>query len=92
MECVPNLDPRETTVREFWERWTTDPLFARPKESTDIRRREQTKRFVDRYGHLPLRGVGDEVVADWLAGGGGAGSIMGSPRRSTMLLRSRRAG
>jgi len=76
-EQIENLDPRETTVREFWERWTNDPLFARPKESTDIRRREQTKRFVDRFGDVPLRKVGDEIVAGWLAAGGSAGSIMG---------------
>jgi integrase len=76
-ERIESLDPRKTTVREFWERWSTDPLFARPKESTDIRRREQTKRFVDRYGDVSLREIGDEVVADWLANGGGAGSIMG---------------
>ncbi len=76
-ERIGSVDPRETTVRAFWERWTTDPLFARPKESTDIRRREQTKRFVDRYGDVPLGEVGDEVVAEWLAGGGSAGSIMG---------------
>jgi hypothetical protein len=42
------------TVRAFWERWTTDPLFARPKQSSDIRRRELTKAFVDRYGETPL--------------------------------------
>jgi integrase len=76
-ERIEDVDPRMTTVREFWERWSTDPLFARPKESTDIRRREQTKRFVDRYGDLPLREIGDEVVADWLASGGSAASIMG---------------
>lgn len=64
-------------MREFWERWATDPLFARPKESSDIRRREQTKGFVERYGGMPIARVGDEVVAAWLAGGGRAGSVQG---------------
>jgi hypothetical protein len=61
---------RDVTVRSFWERWTTDPLFARPKESSDIRRRELTKSFAVRYGDVPIIQVGDETVADWLAGGG----------------------
>jgi integrase len=68
---------RDITVRAFWERWTTDPLFARPKESSDIRRRELTKSFAKRYGDIPIRHVGDEIVADWLAGGGRAGSVRG---------------
>jgi hypothetical protein len=38
---------RDVTVGDFWERWTTDPLFARPKESSDIRRRELTKSFAE---------------------------------------------
>jgi hypothetical protein len=33
------------TVAEFHERWTTDPLFARPKESTNIHNRERTRGF-----------------------------------------------
>ena len=39
---------REVTLRVFWERWTRDPLFARPKESTNIHNRERTRAFVDR--------------------------------------------
>ena len=42
--------PGETTVRQWWERWTTDPLFARPKESTNVHNRERTKAFA-----APLR-------------------------------------
>ncbi len=68
---------REVTVRGFWERWTTDPLFARPKESSDIRRRELTKGFVERYGDVPIGQVGDEIVAQWLAGGGRSSSVQG---------------
>jgi integrase len=32
---------------------------------------------VDRYGETPLVQVGDEIVADWLAGGKRAGSVQG---------------
>jgi hypothetical protein len=64
---IESRDSREITVGEFWERWTTDPLFARPKESSDIRRRELTKSFVGRYGDVPIFEVGDEIVAEWLA-------------------------
>jgi len=66
---------RDVSVRGFWERWTTDPLFARPKEASDIRRREGTKAFVERYGEVPIAHVGDEIVADWLAGGARSGSV-----------------
>jgi hypothetical protein len=29
------------TLREFWEKWTTDPLYARPKESTNLHNKER---------------------------------------------------
>jgi integrase len=38
---------------------------------------------VDRYGDIPLVQIGDEIVADWLAGGKRAGSVQGSARCST---------
>jgi hypothetical protein len=66
---------RDVTVQGFWERWTTDPLFARPKEASDIRRREATKAFVERHGDVPIAHVGDEIVAAWLAGGRCSGSV-----------------
>lgn len=62
-------DGRTVTVAAFRERWITDPLFARPKESTMLHNAERTRAFADRYGDLPLARVGDEVVAEWLAGG-----------------------
>jgi hypothetical protein len=42
-ERLGSARSRDVTVRAFWERWTTDPLFARPKQSSDIRRREQNQ-------------------------------------------------
>ncbi len=66
---------RDVSVRGFWERWTTDPLFSRPKEASDIRRREGTKAFVERYGEVPIAHVGDEIVANWLVGGARSGSV-----------------
>jgi hypothetical protein len=65
----------ELTVREFWQRWTTDPLFSRPKESTNIHNRERTSAFVERYGSRRVDAIGDEVVADWLAGGRRNGTV-----------------
>jgi integrase len=76
-ERLAGIREHALTVRAFWERWTTDPLFARPKASSDIRRREQTKTFVDRYGEVPLGQVGDEIVAEWLAGGRRTATVMG---------------
>ncbi len=76
-ERLSSVRSREVTVLAFWERWTTDPLFGRPKQSSDIRHRELTKAFVDRYGEMPLAQIGDEIVADWLAGCKRAGSIRG---------------
>lgn len=59
----------DVTVADFRTRWTTDPLFARPKDSTNIHNRERTKAFVDLYGDLALRMVDDAIVSEWLAGG-----------------------
>jgi hypothetical protein len=33
------------TVREFWHEWTTDPLWLRPAESTNLHYRERTQKF-----------------------------------------------
>src|SRR5687767_10266047 len=38
------------TVREFWTEWTTDPLWLRPAESTNLHNAERTRAFVERYG------------------------------------------
>jgi integrase len=65
----------EATTRAFWERWTNDPLYARPKESTNIHNRERTRTFVDRYGNLSIGEIGDQVVAEWLAGGRRNGTV-----------------
>jgi integrase len=63
------------TLSGFWERWTADPLFARPKESTNIHNRERTRAFVERYGTRRMDAVDDAVVAEWLAGGKRNGTI-----------------
>jgi integrase len=67
--------PASMTVREFWERWTTDPVYARPKDSTNIHNRERTKGFADRYGSLLLSQVGDLIVAEWISGGKRRGTV-----------------
>lgn len=56
-----------TTVRGFVERWKTEKLFQRPKESTNAINRERIKGFVEKYGDLPLHMVSDQVVAEWLS-------------------------
>jgi integrase len=63
------------TVREFWNDWTTDPLWLRPAESTNVHRRERTSKFVAEYGDLPLRAIGDDHVAAWLKGGRNRGTV-----------------
>jgi integrase len=57
------------TVDDFRDRWLSDPLFRRPKESTMIRLAEQTKAFARVHGRLPMSRVDDVIVAQWLAGG-----------------------
>src|SRR5262245_56743644 len=63
------------TVAEWWTTWTTDPLWQRPSESTNRHRTERTVRFVAQYGHLPIRAIGDEHVAEWLRGGRNVGTV-----------------
>jgi integrase len=60
---------QQVTVADFALRWTTDPIFARPKESTNLHNAERIRAFVAAYGTVPLRLVGDEIVAEWIAGG-----------------------
>src|SRR5688500_17458934 len=59
-------DARGVSVTEFRDRWLTDPLFARPKQSTMRHNRYTTKLFAQKYGALPLTSVNDDIVAEWL--------------------------
>lgn len=63
------------TVAAWRDRWTTDPLFARPKASTNKHNAERTRAFADRYGDVPLDGVSDFIVNQWLTGGKNNGTI-----------------
>jgi integrase len=77
-EARRKLGPKvrqQVTVRDFAARWTSDPMFQRPKESTNILNATAIRTFVDRYGTLPLTLVGDDVVGEWLAGGQHRGSV-----------------
>lgn len=65
----------DITVQQFRLRWTTDPLFARPRKSTNVTNQERTKGFADKYGTLKLGQVDDRVVSEWLAGGGHAYTV-----------------
>lgn len=63
------------TVADFAERWTTDPLFQRPKESTRIHHAERIRGFVDAHGALALTDIDDAIVGAWLAGGTRNGTV-----------------
>jgi integrase len=68
--------PRSSvTVAEFARRWSTDPLFARPKESTRLHNAERVRAFVERHGALRLADIDDDVVSAWLAGGRRSGTV-----------------
>jgi integrase len=53
------------TVREFWQEWTSDPLWLRPAESTNVHNAERTRGFVERYGDRPIRAIDDEVMREY---------------------------
>jgi integrase len=74
-ERLGDLPAANVTLAVFWARWTTDPLFARPKESTNIHNRERTRAFVERHGSLSMDAIEDAVVAEWLAGGVRNGTV-----------------
>jgi hypothetical protein len=57
------------TLKEWADTWTSDPLYSRPKASTNMHNAERISRFVDAHGHVPLNAIGDEHVAKWIAGG-----------------------
>jgi integrase len=63
------------TVLEFWQDWTTDPLWLRPAKSTNVHNRERTEKFVREHADLPIRSIGDEHVAAWLRGGRNLGTV-----------------
>lgn len=66
---------RGATVAEFWAEWTTDPLWQRASESTNVHNRERTKGFALAYGDRPMRAIGASVVAEWLKGGRNTGTV-----------------
>ncbi len=63
------------TVHEWWTEWTTDPLWARPAESTNLHNAERTRRFVDRYGETPIRAVDDDLVREYRRAGRNEGTV-----------------
>jgi hypothetical protein len=76
------------TVKAWRDRWLTDPLFARPKDSTMIRYAEQTKHFAARYGALLLDELDDDVAAEWCATGKTpASTVPGHPRHAQRRAR-----
>lgn len=84
-----NLSHGNVTVADFAARWTSDPLFARPKQSTNLHNAERVSGFVRRYGQLRLSQVDDAVVARWLAGGRNTSTV---PALRAMFNDARSAG
>jgi integrase len=74
-EALDDLAERGATVAEFWRDWTTDPLWLRPAESSNVHNRERTKAFAQKYGERSLRAVNAAVVAEWLKGGRNLGTV-----------------
>ena len=74
-DVLVDMAERGATVREWWTTWTTDPLWARPSESTNVHNRERTKAFAETYADRPLRAIDSLVVADWLKGGANRGTV-----------------
>jgi integrase len=66
---------RGATVAEWQTTWTTDPLWARKAESTNMHRAERTRAFAAAYADRPLRTIGAADVADWLRGGMNLGTV-----------------
>jgi integrase len=58
----------EVTVGEWAETWTTDPFWARPKESTNIDNARRVRRLVAKYGDIPLAEFGDRQVGEIVRG------------------------
>lgn len=79
-EILGHTHGTDVTIGQFRQRWTTDPLFARPKESTNLHNAERTRAFADKYGTVPLKHLdgprGDQIVSEWLAGGRNKGTVM----------------
>src|SRR4029079_10652424 len=72
---LDDLAARGKTVADWWAEWTTDPLWARDAESTNLHNRERTKSFALAYGDRPLRAIDALVVAEWLKGGRNMGTV-----------------
>jgi integrase len=74
------------TIADWAETWTTDPLYQRPKRSTNLHNAERIRSFVREHGHLPLKALegeqGDAIVSKWIAGGRNLGSV---PALKTMV-------
>lgn len=67
-EILHDQAGRGITVSQWAQTWTTDPLYRRPKDSTNILNAERIGRFVDAHADLPLNAVDDLTVARWIAG------------------------
>ena len=72
---LPPTPGSASPSREFWDEWTTDKLWLRPAESTNLHNAERTRGFVQRYGDRPIRAIDDDVAREWLRGGRNRGTV-----------------
>lgn len=63
------------TVGEWWATWTTDPLWARPKDSTNKHNLERTREFAKKHENVPICSVNDGTISLWLRGGKRNGQV-----------------
>jgi integrase len=72
-EALADRRPKALTLAAWADIWTTDPLYERNKASTNIHNHERIRRFVEKYGSVPLAAFegerGDQIVGEWIAGG-----------------------
>jgi integrase len=74
-DVLHDLAVRGKTVGEFWNEWTTDPLWLRPAESTNLHNTERTRAFAAKYADRPMLAIDASVVAEWLKGGSNLGTV-----------------
>jgi len=72
---IGRLKRDDTTVGDWFDRWTTDPLWQRPKESTNRHNRERVRPFCEAHKDMPLTVISDDTVALWLRGGKRNGQV-----------------
>lgn len=59
-------DCKVMTVARWWDLWTTNPLYERPKPATNINNAERTQAFTKRFAGMLMSDVDRKLVMAWL--------------------------